>query len=822
MKSKTFEKKIGIASERMQELLRHAEDALLESEERRRSLFENMLDGYAYCKMLFNHDQPQGFIYIDVNPAFERLTGLKDIVGQEVSQVIPGIQDSNPELFEIYGRVALTGKPERVETYVPSLGIWFSISVFSPAKEYFAAVFENITERKKAENLLHVRMRLMEFAATHTLDQILQKTLDEVGEITGSPIGFYHLVEADQQTLSLQAWSSRTLQEFCIAQGKGSHYGITDAGVWVDCVYERRPVIHNDYGSLPHRKGMPEGHAQVIRELVVPILRGNRIVAILGVGNKPSDYTERDVELVTYLADVAWEIAERKRGEEALQESEARLNRSEEIAHLGSWELDLGKNRLTWSDEVYHIFGLQPQEFEATYDAFLERVHPDDRAAVDMAYLGSLREGKDGYEIEHRIVRRATGEIRWVHEKCQHLTDATGRVIRSLGMVLDITERNRAEEDLRKSEARYRSYIEVTGQLGWTTNADGEVVEDIPSWRKFTGQSEKEVKGWGWSKALHPDDLEHTNLVWRNAVATKETYEVEYRIRRYDGVYRHFLARGIPVLKDDRDIQEWVGTCIDITERKRTEEALKQHTVELRRLAEALEQRVQKRTEELATANETLRQLSIRLLSAQEEERKRIAGEIHDTLGGCLGGIRFKIETTLQQIGKAPNVEIQSLNAIMPAIQEGVEECRRIQMDLRPPMLDDLGLLPTFSWFFRRFHTTYSEIQIEQEIAIDEGEIPKALKIVIYRVTQEGMNNITKHSKADRVRLSLRKLDSKMEFVLHDNGRGFNQEKAHSWESTGQGLGLTTMRERVELSGGSFAIESTEGKGTTIRASWPL
>ena len=142
-------------------------------------------------------------------------------------------------------------------------------------------------------------------------------------------------------------------------------------------------------------------------------------------------------------------------------------------------------------------------------------------------------------------------------------------------------------------------------------------------------------------------------------------------------------------------------------------------------------------------------------------------------------------------------------------------------MDLRPSMLDDIGILATLSWFCRRYQTDYSGIRIEQEIDIQEDEIPNALKIVIYRVTQEGMNNIAKHSKADRACLSLRKLDDKLELILQDNGRGFDQEKAHSQESTRRGLGLSSMRERVELSRGFFAIESIEGKGTIIRASWP-
>jgi diguanylate cyclase (GGDEF)-like protein/PAS domain S-box-containing protein len=146
----------------------------------------------------------------------------------------------------------------------------------------------------------------------------MQQALDEIGHATASPIGFYHFVEPDQKTLSLQAWSTRTEKEFCKAEGKGMRYSIDQAGVWVDCVRQRKPVIHNDYASLPHRKGLPDGHAEVIRELVVPVLRQERVVSILGVGNKPTDYDDKDVELVAYIADVVWEIVRRKRAEEKL------------------------------------------------------------------------------------------------------------------------------------------------------------------------------------------------------------------------------------------------------------------------------------------------------------------------------------------------------------------------------------------------------------------------------------------------------------------------------------------------------------------------
>jgi GAF domain-containing protein len=179
---------------------------------------------------------------------------------------------------------------------------------------------------------MQARFRLLQYALTHSLGELLRETLDEAERLTGSAIGFYHFLEEDQQTISLQAWSSRTLAEFCTAEVARGHYPLAEAGVWVDCIQQRRPVIHNDYPALSHRKGLPEGHAPLQRELVVPVFRGEEIVAVLGVGNKPMAYDARDVETVSLLADLTWSIAEQKRTQELLMEGEKRYRRLVELS----------------------------------------------------------------------------------------------------------------------------------------------------------------------------------------------------------------------------------------------------------------------------------------------------------------------------------------------------------------------------------------------------------------------------------------------------------------------------------------------------------
>jgi len=266
------------------------------------------------------------FRYIRNNRAHEKATGISsDAIKGKTPQELVGAELGN-KLAANYARCVQEAAPISYEETLDLPGgkkIWNTTltPVFNEDNQaaYIVGSAQDMTERKQAERIMQARLNVMAFAYGNSLEAVLQKTLDEVCDIVDSPIGFYHFVSSDEKSLTLKAWSTSTMNDFCkMGDKSGMHYDIDKAGVWVDCIRERRPVIHNDYASSPGRTGIPEGHVQVVRELVVPIMRQDRIVAVLGVGNKRENYTKRDIQVVSFFADVAWEIAEHKQAEEKI------------------------------------------------------------------------------------------------------------------------------------------------------------------------------------------------------------------------------------------------------------------------------------------------------------------------------------------------------------------------------------------------------------------------------------------------------------------------------------------------------------------------
>jgi PAS domain S-box-containing protein len=273
-----------------------------------------------------------------VNPAFTLHTGYTEAeaVGKNPRNLVKsGKQDQ--EFYKRLWKTILDGKVWHGEIINRRKDGSFYVEeeTITPLQDengeirHFISIKQDITKRKRSENIMKSRLRLMQFSASHSLEELLRFTLDELETLTGSAIGFYHFVEADQKTLQLQTWSTNTLN-ISSADANLSHYPMDMAGVWVDCVTQRHPVVHNNYSALLRSEGLPTGHAFIIRELTVPIMRNDRVVAIIGVGNKAQEYDENDVETVSQIADLTWDIIDQKRASEQLQE---------QIRHLRSMHI---------------------------------------------------------------------------------------------------------------------------------------------------------------------------------------------------------------------------------------------------------------------------------------------------------------------------------------------------------------------------------------------------------------------------------------------------------------------------------------------------
>jgi len=259
-----------------------------------------------------------------------------------------------------------------------------------------------------------------------------------------------------------------------------------------------------------------------------------------------------------------------------LRESEESLEKAQEIAHLGSWSLDLEINLLTWSDEMYRIFGVLPHEFSGTYEGFLESVHPDDRDLVNSAYINSINEGKDSYEIEHRIFRKQNGELRYVLEKCEHVSNASGKIIRSVGMTHDITERKLAEDAILENERLLRE-SQAVGNIGSysvdlverTWKASTEVYKIFGIDDTYSHSLD------GWINCLHPNYKNELVSELFNINSENDRFEHEYKIYRInDGEERWVQGLGKFESDDQYKRIRMFGTIQDITGRKLKEEAL--------------------------------------------------------------------------------------------------------------------------------------------------------------------------------------------------------------------------------------------------------
>ncbi len=387
-------------------------------------------------------------------------------------------------------------------------------------------------------------------------------------------------------------------------------------------------------------------------------------------------------------------------------------------------------------------------------------------------------------------------------------------------------ELRRAQLELDESRNKYEDLYDFAPVGYFTFDREGRIVEMNHAGAQLLGESKSNLRNKSFRRFVLPEFLNHFDSCQQQVFQGGKNPGLEIKIKPKDAMPFYVSLRCAARQEKEGQITQVRCVVTDIREQKKMEEEIRQSRDELQarssdllranELSQAELSQRQYAEDSLRESEKRLRHLSYQLLNAQENERKRIARELHDSIGQSLTAIKFTLERKLSLMKKEKPPTGITLEDIVLMTQNTIQENRRIMTNLRPAVLDDLGILATLSWFLREFQNAFPHLKVEQQLAIREEEVADPLKTIIFRVLQEAMNNFSTHSKGDRVTVALRKTGRAIELMIQDNGTGFDLMKVQ------KGLGLSSMEERVDLSGGSFGIEATPGKGTTIRATWPL
>ncbi len=685
---------------------------------------------------------------------------------------------------------------------------WVEYSATPLAEGGMILSFEARTEAYYAQAILAARTRIGDLAAKAALEEILRASLDEAELLTGSFIGFCHFVDPDQESLTLQAWSTRTGRDFCRAAGHGLHYPVSQAGVWVDALRQGVALIHNDYASLPHRKGLPEGHAQVLRELVVPVLRGGRVVALLGVGNKHDPYGPRDVETVQQFADLAWEVAEKKRTEEALQASEARYRSMLRTAMDAVWLLDSQGRILEVNDAACLMLGYGREELLGKAPSDLEAAESQAETGAHFALI--LEKGSDIFESIHRT---RDGTTFPVEVSVTHLPDIGQFVV----YIRDMMARKRAVEALRSSEEAQRQ-VALRDEAILSNMSEGLVLYNPEGRVILANRSTGEI--WArWGLAPPASQTATIPLIeWLRcgdrdlSLAERPSarvlrgerfteYEVSLKVKGADGAF-HGSYSGVPFYDDQGELLYGIVTFRDISDRKR---------LELERLE--LEQQFQR--------------------AQKMESLGSLAGGVAHDMNNVLGAIMAlssiheaqaprgsSQQRSMETITKACLRGRTLVQGLLGFARQGIAEERLL--NLNEVVREQTALLE---------HTTLQRVRLEMELDPGLAPVlgdPAALGHALMNLC---VNAVDAMPEGDSLTLRTRNAGpSLVELEIQDTGKGMPPEvmgKAMDPffttkpQGKGTGLGLSIVYGTVKSHRGRLDLRSTEGVGTCITMQLP-
>ncbi len=470
-----------------------------------------------------------------------------------------------------------------------------------------------------------------------------------------------------------------------------------------------------------------------------------------------------------------------------------------------------------------HLFGATTPD-QVIGQSPLRFFHPDRHAQI-RERVRQLLMGKSVPALEETIVR-VDGSTRDVEVIGTLFEDPPDKAIQVI--LRDITERKRTESALRESEERLSLAFAGAQEGVWDWNLETGAVVYSSHWRKMLGYAENEIEPHvsAWERLLHPDDREVVREVVDGVLRGERDYTLEFRLRHRDGHYVHVLSRGFPVRREqDGVVARIVGTHFDLSERKRTEEAL-------RRAQEELEIRVKERTAELAEANAALlsemmereraerarTDLLSRLVFAQEDERRRIAREMHDQFGEQLTALGLGIRALKDRCGDDSQIARQ-VTALEQVAQQLDRDVDHLVWELRPTALDDLGLRAALANYVQDWSLRAGVRADLHATGLSVDRLTSEVETTLYRIAQEALNNIAKHARAENVDVILERRPDQVSLIIEDDGIGFEQRNTGTPH---QGFGLLGMQERAALVGATVQIESAAGEGTTIIVRMPI
>ena len=490
------------------------------------------------------------------------------------------------------------------------------------------------------------------------------------------------------------------------------------------------------------------------------------------------------------------DITERQRAEAQLRESEERLALAVAGAREGVWDLNLETGHVVYSSRWKQMLGYEDDEIEPHLSAFERLVHPEDRRRAGEAQ-GSVVSGSSTYEAEFRLQHKAGHFVHVLSRGYPVRRQPGGPVVRIVGTHLDLTERKQAEAALRQSEERLRLAFAGAQEGVWDWNLETGAVVYSPRWIDMLGYDASEVEPHvsAWERLIHPDDVRIAVGLNESLERGAQTYEGEFRLRHKQGHYVHVLSRGFPVRREPGGpVVRIVGTHFDLTARK---------------AAEALAER--QRAEQART------DLLTRLVFAQEDERRRIAREMHDQFGEQLTALARRIEAVKEAAnGRADLVPLVA--ALEEVARQIDRDVNHLVWELRPTALDDLGLRAALANYIQDWSTRVRVAAQLHTVGLLDERLSSELETTLYRIAQEALTNVARHSRASSVDVILERRGDQVLLIVEDNGVGFDPSRTGSAR---RGFGLLGMHERAALVGATLQIETKVGEGTTVLLRMP-